>query len=162
MAIWQFRLTLVPASEIQCRYANMPNVIPPEDAEDFPWWNKTQPHANFEDQIDKILPEIKSWSFGMRIWGDERSNTATVCYNDDNNKIEWIGFRIDIRAISEEYITAICAVAQDLECIFITGTYHLLVPKVEAVLDAIGHSTAKKYIEDPVATLRDLNGEKAE
>jgi hypothetical protein len=161
MAIWQFRLDLIPTSALRAKYGVVPVSIPQELAEDFPWWSDVQPATGFEAGVDAILPKGNSWSEEMHIWGDERGDTASVCY-DNNRKVEWIGFRVDVRELSPGFVRDICRLAAELECVLLTGAYHLIAPDEQTVLAAINRSTAKHYLEDPVATLRSLKPSKGE
>jgi hypothetical protein len=52
MAIWQFRLNLIPEKVLLRRYEILPSVIPEDLAEDLPWWSDVQPPSGFERQID--------------------------------------------------------------------------------------------------------------
>jgi hypothetical protein len=155
MAIWQFRLDLIPTSALRAKFGTAPTTVPHELAEDFAWWSDAQPPAGLEASIDVILPRANSWSTEMLIWGDERGDTASVCYNS-NRKIEWIGFRVDVRRLSPTFVTSICRLAKELECMLLTGQYHLIAPDDQAVLAAINQSTAKNYLDAPVSTLLSL------
>src|SRR5881296_1881707 len=155
MAIWQFRLDLIPTSALRAKYGVVPVSIPQEQAENFPWWSEVQPPAGFEARLDAILPKANSWSESMHIWGDERGDTASVCY-DNNRKVEWIGFRVDVRELSPGFVRDICRVSDEIKCMLLTGAYHLIAPDEQAVLAAINRSTARRYLEDPVTTLRSL------
>jgi hypothetical protein len=62
MAIWQYRLTLIPESALLAKYEILPSVIPMELAEESGWWSDNQPMSAFEQQISLILPKSKSWS----------------------------------------------------------------------------------------------------
>jgi len=161
MAIWQFRLDLIPTSALRAKYGSMPVSIPQELAENFSWWTDVQPPAGFEARIDAILPKANSWSESMGIWGDERGDTASACY-DNNRKVEWIGFRVDVRELSLSFVRDICRLSGELECVLLTGAYHLIAPDEQTVLAAINRSTAQHYLEDPVTTLRSLKPSKSE
>src|SRR5712691_6484977 len=101
MAMWKLRIALVPEKEIRSRYNALPGTMSDNMAEDFPWWSDAQPPEGFETWIDAILPQVSSWSESMRIWGDERSDTACVCYVDENkDKVELIEFRVDVQKLS--------------------------------------------------------------
>lgn len=162
MAIWQFRLVFIPETVLLGRYGSVPVSIPQELAENLNWWADVQPSAAFEAQIDVILPKASSWSESMGIWGDERGDTAWVCYNDSSRKVEEIGFRVDVRELSPAFVERICGLARDLKCMLLTGSYHLIAPEDQAVLTAINHSTAMSYLNDPVSTLRSLKPTKGE
>jgi len=163
MAIWQFRLDFVPEKAVRSRYSALPATMTENMAEDFPWWSDIQPPLGFEVWIDAILPQIPSWSESMRIWGNERSDTACVCYVEENkNRVELIEFRVDVQKLSSGFVKQICDLAQRLECVLVTSDHRVLVPDKSAVLRAIDNSTAKKFLEDPISTLRGLDQSKLE
>ena len=87
MAIWQFRLILLPEEMLLQKYSILPPTIPRELAEDFAWWSSIQPPMGFERQIDLILPQMDSWSTEMRMRGHTESNDAHVIYVDENKEI---------------------------------------------------------------------------
>lgn len=157
MAIWQFKVLVIPESALRGKFGTIPVSLTRDLAERFDWWSDCQPPIAFTVAIDTMLPEIKSWSRKMRIWGDERGDAAVVCYDDRKNVIE-IEFRIDVRQVSLSFIRGICEFAKRLECVLVTNANHLLAPDESLVLAAINNSTAKKYLEDPVSMLRDLKG----
>jgi hypothetical protein len=163
MAIWQYRLTLIPEGVLLKMYEVPPLTIPMEVAEDFSWWSDVQPPTGFEQKIDLILPETESWSTSMRMWGYKHGNDAYVCYVDDTKQnIEEISFRIDARSLSPELVREICVLAGRLQCVLLTSEYEILAPDESMVLTAINGSTAKRFVEDPEATLLSLDTTKIE
>jgi hypothetical protein len=158
MAIWQYRLIFLPEKVLLKKYDLLPPSIPMELAVDFPWWSDIQPPSGFERQIDVILPKMDSWSTDMRMWGQKHGNDACVCYVDESMKVvEEISFRIDTRAISPELVRHICTLARQLECVLLTSEDEILLPDESMVLTAIGSSTSKQFVDDPVATLKRLD-----
>ena len=158
MAIWQYRLILIPEEILISKYGVLPLAIPMELAEEFGWWSDHQPPAAFEQQIDLILPRMDSWSACQRMWGRKHGDDAHVLYADENmNKVEEIAFRIDASAISPELVRRICVLARQLRCVLITAEYEILVPDESMVLTAINRSTAKRFVDDPESTLRSLD-----
>jgi hypothetical protein len=163
MAIWQFRLVLIPEQVLLRKYEVLPLAIPMELAEDFPWWAGAQPPTGLEQQIDGILPRMDSWSTCMRMWGHKHGDDAYVCYGDESkNTIEEIAFRIDARRISADLVRHICILARRLACVLMTSDYEILAPDESMVLTAIDHSTSRKFVADPVATLQSLDHAKLE
>jgi hypothetical protein len=157
MAIWQFRLILIPERVLLSKYDVLPLAIPEDLAEDFPWWSDVQPHIGFEQQIDLILPEMASWSKSQRMWGQKHRDDAHVLYADETkNKVEQIAFRIDASAISLELVRRICLLARQLGCVLMTADYEILAADESMVFAAVNQSTARKYIDDPVSTLLSL------
>ncbi len=90
---------------------------------------------------------------------NHQDDTAVICYYDDEKSlVEQIEFRIDVRQLSLSFLRGICAFAKRLQCVLVTRAYHVLPPDESMILSAINNSTAKKYLEDPVSTLRSLKG----
>jgi hypothetical protein len=163
MAIWQYRLILLPEEVLLKKYDILPPSIPMELAESFAWWRDVQPPAGFEDQIDMILPRMESWSPEMRMWGHKGGDDAHVCYvNEGKTAVEEISFRIDARAISSDLVRRICVVAKQLACALMTVDHEILAPDESMVMTAISKSTAKKFVDDPVPTLLNLDRSKIE
>jgi hypothetical protein len=157
MAVWQFRVIFLPESVLLSRYDVLPLAIPQELAEDFSWWADVQPPAGFERQIDLILPQMDSWSTSLRMWGRKHRDDAHVYYVDESkSQVKEIGFRIDANAISLELLRRICILARNLGCVLMTADCEILAPDESMVLATIQHSTAKNFVDDPVATLRKL------
>jgi hypothetical protein len=158
MAIWQYRLTLIPESVLLRNYEILPPAIAMELAEESDWWSDSQPATGFDQQISLILPEAKPWSTSMRVWGQEEGDDAHVVYSDDTKEtVREIGFRLDANKISPELIRRICLLARQLRCVLMTADYELLVPDEAMVVAAVNHSTAKRFIHDPVSTLLGLD-----
>jgi hypothetical protein len=91
------------------------------------------------------------------MWGQKHGDDAYVLYVDESkSKVEEIAFRIDANAISQERVRQVCILARQLGCVLMTADYEILLPDESMVLATIQHSTAKKFVDDPVATLRKL------
>jgi|SRR5579859_1010970 len=158
MAIWQFRLILIPEKILLSRYEVLPLRLSQKVAENVLWWSDVQPVAGFEKWIDLILTQAPSWSSSMRMWGEKRGNEAYVCYADLGMTIvEEIAFRIDVREISSDFIHQICVLAKQLDCVLMTTDYSILVPDEACVLTAMANSTAQKYLVDPASALSSID-----
>jgi len=163
MAIWQFKVSFIPEKEVLSRYNALPLNMTESMAEEFPWWSKVQPPVGFETWIDGILPQISSWSESLRIWGTKDSDTAYVWYIDEKkDKVELIEFRVDVQKLSRAFVADTCKLAKRLDCVLVTSDHRVLVPDEPVVLRAIDNSTAKKFVEDPVSTLQNLDQSKFE
>jgi hypothetical protein len=161
MAIWQYRLTLIPESVLLAKYEILPLSIPMELAEEFGWWSNSQPPAGFEQHISLILPEAKCWSTSVSMWGHEKGDDAYVCYVDASKQtVKEISFRVDARALSADVVRGICRLARELKCVLMTSEYEVLAPDESMVLTSINQSTAKKFVVDPVSTLKGLDHKK--
>jgi|KBSMisStaDraftv2_1062788.scaffolds.fasta_scaffold82826_2 hypothetical protein len=158
MAIWQFRVILIPQVAAVAEFGLLPPAIPKELAEDLAWWSKCQPPTGFERHIDSIFPEKMSWSSSMRMWGDEDSNDAYVAYSDESKAIvEEVSFRIDARSLSSQVIGGICRFAKQLDCVLMPTSYEILQPDETSLRIRVENSNARKFVIDPEATLRSLD-----
>jgi hypothetical protein len=161
MAIWQFRLILLPEAVLLDKYEVLPLTIPRDLAEDFDWWSNIQPLLGFERQIDLILPQMESWSKEMRMWGRKHGDDAYVIYEgEDHKRVEEICFRVDARSIDRDLVRKLCILARQLECVLITAEFEILAPDESMVEATIIHSTAKRFVDDPVSTLQNLDQSK--
>jgi hypothetical protein len=157
MAIWQFRLTLLPADAVERQCGGIPDSIPAELAEDFAWWAETQPIKDFEDLIGQILPERASWSDSMRMWGGEEEDDFTVIYADKGmSVVEEVFVRLDARRIATYSIRGVIGIATKLECLLLTTEYGLLPADESKVFAALINSTARRFVDDPVNTLKEV------
>ena len=91
------------------------------------------------------------------MWGHEDRDDAHVFYVDETkSRVVEIAFRIDASSISSELVSQICILARQLGCVLMTADYEIVVPEESMVLATIQHSTARKFVDNPVATLRKL------
>jgi hypothetical protein len=157
MAIWHFRLVLIPELILLRRYGAILERIPRETL-DFPWWSDVEPTQGFEQWIDSFLPSLEPWS-EMRRWGFEHGNRAHVCYvEEDPTKVEEIGITIDARCVSEELIESFCQLASKLGCAFLTvNNAEIVQADKMSLAGALQRSTASRFLQDPVATLKGLD-----
>ena len=156
MSIWHFKVSPIPEKALRAKYGVLPRVITADLAEDFSLWSAIEP-LKIERLLDSILPEANSWSDSMRIWGDENSDSAWICYTDEKReKVEWVDMRIDVRNLSRPFVVAICMLAKELECVLLTDQHELVPPDEGALLAAIDLSIAKGFLNDPISTLRSL------
>jgi hypothetical protein len=158
MAIYQFKMMLIPEVSLRAQFGAIPMFIEEDMAENFPWWNGVSSPLNLKEKVGCILPRIASWSEAMEIWGNEHSNAILIGY-DDANKIEFISTRIDARCISFPFLTDICKLGAELKCVFMTMEFKLIESDEIAVIAAINNSAAVKFVKDPLSTLRNLKND---
>ncbi len=157
MAIWQFRLTLLPESVVQQQCGEIPERLAEELVEDFPWWASLQPPKHFEDLISRILPERASWSDSIRMWGYKHGDDAMVIYIDEEKStVEEISFRLDAGNISPRLVRDVANIAAKLGCVLMTPDYEVLCADEVRVLAVLINSTARRFVEDPVNTLKEI------
>jgi hypothetical protein len=156
MSIWHFKVSPIPEKALCAKYGDLPHVIATDLAEDSSLWSDIEP-LRIERLLNAILPEANSWSDSMRIWGDENSDSAWICYMDEKKeRVEWVDMRIDVRNLSRPFVAAICMLAKELECVLLTDQHEIVPPNEGALLAAIDSSIAKGFLKDPISTLRSL------
>lgn len=157
MAIWQFKVFLIPERRVREAFDPVPVTIPIDMAQDYPWWSEDQPEG-LEREVSNLIPEIPSWSEGMRIWGDERGDAAAICYDGEDRKIVIaVELRVDVGHLSVPFVAGTCALAKKFRCfLLVWKAGQLLRPQNDIVLAAISRSEAKKYVDNPADTLSRL------
>lgn len=155
MAIWQFRVILLPEKALPHEQGVLQLSVPMELAETAKWWSSVTQPKEIEKQISKILSPSDAWSDSMRTWGEQDGNDAYICYTDESrNVIEEIAFRFDAREISRQLVHQICVLARSIGCAMMTPEYGILLPDESLVLKAIQTSLAGRYVKDPVSALQ--------
>lgn len=152
MAVWQFVLDLIPSSA-----ARVDGVIAARMSRDqldrielsFP---PSAISAIFE-RVGMMLPENKSWSPGLRVWGDEKTDDVQIGIRDAH--IEDVQFRLNVADLRMPLVGSICLLARDFECVLVTRKGAILQPHTESVLRAITHSDAARFVANPEQVLRE-------
>jgi hypothetical protein len=154
MALWQFALNPIPAAaakicgiEAVCINRDVLN----EGCLDLP---QSQQPVLF-DTLAALLPEQPAWGEGMRVWGSTKGNDIQVFF--DGPRVESVEFRLDVSRLSIPLVDGICAPARKFGWVFVSETSAVLQPTREAVLRAVEHSHAQKFVRDPEATLRQIH-----
>jgi hypothetical protein len=95
--------------------------------------------------------------------GQKHGDDAYV-FNSDESKtiVQEISFRVAARTVSHEIVQRICRFATDLKWVLLTSEYEILAPDESMVLADINCSTAKRFVDDPTATLQGLDQRKME
>lgn len=151
MALWQFALDPIPASEATIDGIAIFHLT--RDRIDAIELNLSS--AREQDlfaALEAVLPEKRSWNSEIRIWGDDETDDIQVFF--DGDRIEGIQFRIDVRNVSVDRITKICAVARQFDWLLTSRRGAIIQPTPTAVISAISTSEAAKFISDPLAYLQ--------
>lgn len=99
------------------------------------------------DRLGSILPEKKSWSASLRIWGDEKTDDIQVGFDGQN--IEDIRFRLNVADLFLPLVGAICDLSRQFDCVLVTRDGAIIQPNREAVLRTIMQSRAMQFVRDP-------------
>jgi hypothetical protein len=81
----------------------------------------------------------------------------TVIYTDEGmSTVEEIFVRLDARTVSPGLIRGVTNIAATLGCIFMTADYEVLGADEMRVLGVLMNSTARRFVEDPENTLKEI------
>lgn len=104
-------------------------------------------------RFEALLPEKKSWSDTLRIWGDEKTDDVQVGL--DGQMIEDVRFRINVANLSLSLVGGICALARDFDCRLAAADGAIIQPNHEAVVRAVMQSRAMRFVRDPEGFLKE-------
>lgn len=148
MAVWQCDFVLVPVRALTHARSD----APAGDLLAIDWWAESQPPADLESRIGRVLPERESWTPDLRTWGVEDGTRIDVWREGD--RIDSIRVRIDARQIDLQSLREIVGLARHSDAAFLRHD-GLFVPATnEALTSAIDTSAAARFVDDPDAFIR--------
>src|SRR4051812_18942740 len=125
MAVWQFVIDLIPASSARLSGVAAARMTREQlDEIDLGFSN-----ADAEElfaRLSTLLPEKKSWSTRLRIWGDEETDDIQVGF--DGHTIEDIQFRLNVADLSLPLVGGICGLARQFICVLATRDGAIIQP----------------------------------
>ena len=123
-----------------------------EDFESPAWWCGV-PEPN-PDEIEKILPSLKSWSEDVKIWGSDRGNRLTFYY--EGGALQSVEFRIDLRQeypVVQEFIQSMISLAKKNAWCFCNEEGVILMPDYASIAEDLNLSDAQHFMNTSPAAL---------
>lgn len=143
MAIWQFKVELIPDVEVGGR-----EMIPEGEWEMCQWWMKSQPSDDFLGALASLLPSKESWSDDLSQWGHQHSDLVEVWRED--HKVESISARVDTRELNVDFLKALLEIAGKWNCRLVYARYRTVLPrKYPELANALLESPNFKVVRDP-------------
>jgi hypothetical protein len=143
MAIWQFKVELVPE-----RIAAGRHVIPEQEWGEQLWWSNVQPSQDLLVGLSRLLPSLDSWSPDLSQWGRQDSDLVEVWR--DAGRIESISARVDARHVNLHFIRELVELTARSHCRIVYARYRTVQPQSFAsFLEAFLESPARKVVLDP-------------
>lgn len=146
MAVWQFVIDLIPASSARVAGVTAARMSREQLDEIDLRFSDADAEVLFA-RLGTLLPEKKSWSASLRIWGDEKTDDIQVGF--DGHAIEDVQFRLNVADLCLPLVGGICALARDFDCSLATRDGAIIQPNREAVVRAIMQSRAMQFVRDP-------------
>jgi hypothetical protein len=150
MAIWQFKVDLVPRVYIADKAGILSRNFTEEDVLAGHLWRGRGVDYGL---LDAVLPEVKSWSPEVRIWGVDESDKVVLTF--DGAEVEWITCYIDMRKEDQIFASRVVELAEKLDCVFFVGGAFFMPSgrDLEAIADS---SIAAQFVRNPERTLKSL------
>lgn len=146
MAAWQFVIDLIPASSARVAGVTAARMSREQLDEIDLAFSNADAEVLFA-KLDSLLPEKKSWSASLRIWGDEKTDDIQVGF--DGHSIDNIQFRLNVADLGLPLVGGICDVARHFDCILATRDGAIIQPSREAVVRTIMQSRAVQFVRNP-------------
>lgn len=146
MAVWQFVFDLVPASSAQIDGVSAVRMSRDQLDEIRLEFSRADADLFFAE-LSSFLPEKKSWSPSLRIWGDEKLDDIQVGL--EGQFIQDVQFRLNAADLSLPLIGNICLLARRFGCLLATRDGAIMQPYCEAVVRSIMQSRAMQFVRDP-------------
>jgi hypothetical protein len=154
MAIWHFRIGLVPRDSVKAIYGNIPVALPEQEITKHDFWETYQVPVNLESLLSSFGPEINSWSEEMRCWGAEDGHQISVLYQ--GSRVEWITSKVDARLPCTDFLRQTVSLAVQLNCLLLASETYILEPEFDSLFERFRYSVAARYLADPGGTLKSL------
>lgn len=156
MAIWQVPIEFIPSRWAEENNFNAELLYDEDGYDCTPAWENCQPSKEYKRIFSSILPEADSWDEELELWGESPVHDISVWR--ENDIIEGMGFRLDLREDIRGLITQFIAAANELNCyLFTPGLKVICKPDFVALFQYIRQSNAAKFVSDPHGYLSEIN-----
>lgn len=166
MAIWQFKISLVPRDGVQRVHGVITSTLdeftsPSGESVDFldeeypNYWEGVKIPPDCLRELESLLPPIESWSDRARMFGYDSGHKLEVWDTE-------VRVSFDMRAFDPDYFRHVLDLARRMECLVVlNGSGAILSPDDEEVLEACNKSVACRFVADPESTLLGLRRKKS-
>ncbi len=160
MAVWSFKLNLLPRQSVLKKFGKIPDVIDEykscfdyseliEDEEGTNFW-KGYDVRSIGINFGQLLPCIDSWSDSMDLYGDEKGSKVEV-WSDD------IYLKLDARGDNDILLEKCVKVAKLIDCIFVVEeSGKVIEPDVELLMLEYRNSRAYRFVDSPEEVLEEV------
>jgi hypothetical protein len=125
MAVWQYNIFIVPEEEVKSFFGDK-SYISFEDLNGVNFWKYQKIDTEDFNVFEEVLPRKRSWSNDIVLFGDESSNCLEILINE--NKIEEITARIDLRCDYEFFLKFLCDFSLKNDFVFLDNSLKVLYP----------------------------------
>ncbi|CAN5710475.1 hypothetical protein BH09VER1_BH09VER1_44280 [soil metagenome] len=156
MAIYHFKLSMVPREYFELRGLPTPSVLSEEEqdrgeTEGVGWWARRQPSPNVLAQLRSLCPYDQSWA--------ESEKYATSHHSDiqiwkGEGRVWAVAFRFSLNIGEYPLLDKFVTIAHDENCLLLEGvTRALFEPDGAIVAEHLNNSRAMHFARDPKSAL---------
>ena len=182
MAIYQYKIELIPRQSIVEKYGEIPTQLfidqegwqrhwekadiegehDFEDALTIPWWTERKiPFKELESFIGTFTKPVE-WSKDFtdsKSYGNNDTNDFSIGLTTDGF-IEDFGCRFDLRELDNNFIEHIFIIAKRLDCLIMDRKAKLFEPIFDKLIENIKESNSFKFVTDPTGFFDNLSSGK--
>jgi hypothetical protein len=142
MAIWQFKVELIPAVTAQCKAISL------QEWDEQAWWSILQPSRELLLELASLLPTQESWASELSQWGRQDSDLIEVW--SESGKVESISARFDCRKVNFQFIRQLLDLSNKWQCSIVYARDRTVQPhSYSAFLESIFASPSYKVVSNP-------------
>lgn len=145
MAIWQYKIFLLPEDRLACCFENSSN-FSETDFDSIEWWEGHQLKIDDFAVFYTILSRSKSWSEEIHLIGEIDSTCVEIISNDRG--IEEVSARIDLRYDYRPFVKLLCDFARQYDCIFLDTELKVIAANEIVLLEEIDNYTVFRQFLD--------------
>lgn len=158
MALWQFKVELIPSAWAQAHDVAL--LFNEEGCDPSTAWKGFERIEPLCQGLDSVLPRGRSWHLGQSLWGSEDQSDIQLWR--ENGEIESLSARFDLRqSVPELFLAVAKFTAQFQLAILSVESLQYIQPTQEALLTEASCSRAAEYAKNPaefIATLARKGG----
>lgn len=145
MAIWQYKLFVLPEEEVDSYFLNKDSVS--EKAfNEIDWWKYRQIDIKLFEPLIRLLDKENSWSENIVQLGNLDSNCVELLY-EEGRMVE-ISIRIDLRTDYNNMVKIFCEFADENDCVFLNESLKVLEPSPLIVLSDIDNNKYREFMDN--------------
>ena len=150
MAIWQFKIALLPQRWIDT-VGDVLSLVDAEGYESAAAW-RGYDKCQLQDMLGALLPQGRSWHADRVVWGKVDSDDIQLW--SSNGEVEFVQVRFDLRNPNFAMFRQVATLAKELHLgILALEVKTLLGPEPDRLLRAAAESAAAHFVVDPESFL---------
>jgi hypothetical protein len=149
MAVWQFRLGLIPRQPLIDRFGEIPESR--TNTDEWAWLWDTQPPEDYHCMIESFTVPYKSWTPDIMMWGSENGNRLHVVM--EAGRVVEVNARLCPGEKWIDFAEGIILLAKHCDWVLSLNDGKLFLPDFSVLTLAVLESNAMKFCKDPLEFL---------